>query len=59
MTTYRVTKLHVGEAVSWLVIASLPDGSQRWLGNYPTEAEAHSAVDRLNANGEARHQDNH
>jgi hypothetical protein len=30
----------VGEAVSWLVIDTLPDRSQRWLGEYPTEVEA-------------------
>jgi hypothetical protein len=27
MTTYGISRLHVGEAVSWLVIATLPDGS--------------------------------
>jgi hypothetical protein len=53
MTTYGISRLHVGEAVSWLVIATLPDGSQRWLGDYPTEAEAQSAVDRLNGAKEA------
>jgi hypothetical protein len=49
MTTYGISRLHVGEAVSWLVIATLPDGLQRWLGEYPTEVEAQSAADRLNA----------
>ena len=53
MTTYGISRLHVGEAVSWLVIATLPDGSQRWLGEYPTEAEAQSAVDRLKGAKEA------
>jgi hypothetical protein len=45
MTTYGISRLQVGEAVSWLVITTLPDGSQRWLGVYPTEAEAQSACD--------------
>ena len=57
MTTYGISRLQVGEAVSWLVITTLPDGSQRWLGVYPTEVEAQSAVDRLNGAEEAEHED--
>jgi hypothetical protein len=57
MTTYRVNKLQAGEAVSWLVIATRPDRSERWLGEFPTEAEAQSAVDRLNGDEEAEHED--
>jgi hypothetical protein len=57
MTTYGISRLHVGKVVSWLVIATLPDRSQRWLGEYPTEAEAQSAVDRLNGAEEAEHGD--
>jgi hypothetical protein len=57
MITYGISGLQVGEAVSWLVITTLPDGSQRWLGEYPTEAEAQSAVDRLNGAEEAEHED--
>jgi hypothetical protein len=57
MTTYRISRLHVGEAVSWLMIATLPDRSQRWLGEYPTGAEGQSVADRLNADEEALHGD--
>jgi hypothetical protein len=57
MTTYGISRLQVGDAVSWLVIATLPDRSQRWLGDFPTEAEAQSAVDRLNGAKEAEHKD--
>jgi hypothetical protein len=49
MTTYGVSRLQVGEAVSWLVIAT--------LGEYPTEAEAQSVADRLNGAEEAEHED--
>jgi hypothetical protein len=59
MTIYRVNKLHVGEAVSWLVIATTPDRSQRWLGEYPTEAEAQSAADHLSADEEGLDGDHH
>jgi hypothetical protein len=57
MTTYGISRLQVGEAVSWLVIATLSDRSQRWLGEYLTEVEAQSAVDRLNGAEEAEHGD--
>ena len=49
MTTFRVTKVHVGAELNWAVIATNANGSQNWKSLHLTEAEARAECDRLGA----------
>ncbi len=41
---YRISKLHIGMSVSWVVIVINPDGSQDLLRSHPTEGQAQAEL---------------
>jgi hypothetical protein len=47
MTTYRVSQIYAGTAITWRVIANSEYNILSWVSEHQTEAEARAEAERL------------